>query len=526
MKTKNIAIALLCGSAFTFGACESFLDEAPRSAVTSVAYYQNEAQAQGQVNSLYRMGAPLRYASAGSAYIGPNASINSMLTGYFTNSYEGQELICLYSRELTRQNNTRIVSNTMNSIWNDCYRAINIANAAIKYIPEIEMDANLQSKLVGEAKFFRAYNYFYLVKTFGDLPLSTEPYEATTDDLYLPRTGTAEVYALIEADLKEAVDALPASTFANNAHRISRYAAAMALADVYLQQGKYGDAATYAQLVLDSPHGLTTNSDLALNSAYNKLRKSDDLDESIYALEYDGTINNSGWWTTYAFSSSATSIFTTYSIFERVYGPTDRFLNVYEAEDLRIQPNQFFHWKYTNPNTGTKWTSAQAGIWYYYDEDAVLNTGRGTKDWNLYRYAEALLIAAESIARSSGVNADAAGYLAQVKARADINGKTAADYTAELQSLPEDDFVEAVWTERLRELPLEFKMWDDCLRTGMFPVISASVKGQVDYQPLVGTQNGSGATFKETDLLWPISLDELQRNPKLTQNEGYQDIAR
>lgn len=525
MKTKNIAIALL-SSTFIFGSCESFLDEAPRSAVTSVAYYQNEAQAQGQVNSLYRMGAPLRYASAGSAYLGPNASINSMLTGYFTNSYEGQELVCLYSRELTRQNNTRIVSNTMNGIWNECYRAINIANAAIKYIPAIEMDATLQAKLVGEAKFFRAYNYFYLVKTFGDVPLSTEPYEAPSDDLYLTRTSTAEVYALIESDLKAAVDVLPKSTFANNAHRISQYVAAMTLANVYLQQGKFGDAATSVKIVLDSPHGLTTNSDLALNSAYNKLRKTDDLDESIYAYEYDGTISNSGWWPTYAFSSSATSVFSSYSIFERVYGPTNRFLNVYKSDDLRIQPNQFFHWKYTNPNNGATWTSEQAGIWYYFDEDAVLNSGRGTKDWNLYRYAEALLIAAESIARSSGVNAEAAGYLAQIKARADINGKTAAAYTAELQGLSADNFVKEVWTERLRELPLEFKLWDDCLRTGMFPVISATVKGQVDYQPLVGAQNGSGATFKETDLLWPISLDELQRNPKLTQNDGYQDIAR
>jgi len=525
MKTKDIAVTLLIGSSLTFAACESFLDEDPRSAVTSVAYYQNEAQAQGQINSLYRMGAPLRYASAGSAYVGPNASINTMLTGYFTNSYEGQELITLYARELTRQNNTRIVSNTMNSIWNDCYKAINIANAAIKYIPSIEMDAALKAKLVGEAKFFRAYNYFYLVKTFGDLPLSTTPYEAPTDELYLPRTDESEVYALIESDLKEAVEVLPASTFANNAHRISRFVAAMALADVYQQQGKFADAATYIQIVLDSPHELTANADHGMNSAYNKLRETDDLNEAIYAYEYDGTINDSGWWTTYAFSSSATSIFTTYSIFERVFGPTDRFLNVYESDDLRIQPNQFFHWEYTHPVTNAKWSSSQAGIWYYYDEDALLNTGKGTKDWNLYRYAEALLIAAESIARSSGVT-DAAEYLAQIKARADINGKTVAAYTTELQSLPVEQFVQEVWTERLRELPLEFKMWDDCLRTGMFPVISESVKGQVNFVPLVGAQNGSGATFKETDLRWPISLDELQRNPKLTQNSGYQDIPR
>src|SRR5690606_13886858 len=127
--------------------------------------------------------------------------------------------------------------------------------------------------------------------TFGDLPLSTEPYEKPTDDLYLPRTNTSEVYALIESDLKEAVDALPASTFSGNGHRIGQFVAAMALADVYLHQGKFAEAATYAQIVLNSPHSLTTNSNLALNSAYNKLRSTDDLDESIYAYEYNAEIS-------------------------------------------------------------------------------------------------------------------------------------------------------------------------------------------------------------------------------------------
>ncbi len=524
MKTKYIAIAVLLGSMVGLNSCKDFLDEEPRSGVTSGVYYQNEAQAQENVNTLYRLGIPVTYASAGSAYIGPSASINTMLTGYFTNSYEGQELVTLYARQLTRQQNTRIVSNTMNGIWNDSYRAINVANGAIKHIPGIAMnDANLQKRLVGEAKFFRAFNYFYLVKTFGAIPLPTEPYESL-ENIYLARTEVPQVYALIEADLKEAVDVLPASVFASNGHRITKFAAAMALANVYLQQGKFADAATYAKIVVNSPHSLTPNDDLAMNSAYNKLRKTDDLPEVIYAYEYNATISNSSWWPTYAFSSSATAVFDTYSIFERVYGPTDRFLNVYTPDDLRIKPNQFYHWEYTNPNNGKKWTSNVAGIWYYFDEEALLTSGRGTKDWNFYRYAEALLIAAEATARSANsVTAEAAGYLARIKARASTSGKTAVQFTTELQGLSLNAFVEEVWTERLRELPLEFKMWDDCLRTGKFPVISATTKGAVTYQNLVGATNGSGAVFKETDLVWPISLDELQRNPELTQNPGYQD---
>ena len=132
-----------------------------------------------------------------------------------------------------------------------------------------------------------------------------------------------------------------------------------------------------------------------------------------------------------------------------------------------------------------------------------------------------MLDAAESIAQSQGVTAEAAGYLAQVKARANMEGKTVAAITAELQKLGKQAFIEECWTERLREFPLEFKIWDDCLRTGKFPVISSTEKGKVTYVDLVGAKNASGATFKSSDLLWPISLNEMQRNPSLTQNEGY-----
>lgn len=75
--------------------------------------------------------------------------------------------------------------------------------------------------------------------------------------------------------------------------------------------------------------------------------------------------------------------------------------------------------------------------------------------------------------------------------------------------------------ERLREFPLEMKIWDDCVRTGKFPQISATNKGEVQFVDLIGAKNGSGATFKATDLYWPIPVNEIQRNPNLTQNEGY-----
>lgn len=198
------------------------------------------------------------------------------------------------------------------------------------------------------------------------------------------------------------------------------------------------------------------------------------------------------------------------------------FLNIYDEGDLRAENQQFFVWEYTNQVDNKTWKAASAdefGAWYYFDQEAMEVTGRGTKDWNVYRYAETLLDAAEAIAQSSGVNAEAAGYLAQVQSRA--LGKTVAELTTVLQALSKEKFIEACWTERLREFPLEFKIWDDCVRTMKFPVIS-STKRQVTYVDLIGATNGSGKTFKQSDLVWPISENEIQRNPKLKPTEGYQ----
>lgn len=489
--------------------------------MTSQDYYKTASQIQENATALYRRGAPSQLTGAGSAYVGPVSMYPGMLTGYFINEYEGQERTCQYARELNRQQNTNTVSGSFESFYYYCYQAINIANGIIKYAPEVTMSDDARNVALGEAYFFRAFNYFTLVKYFGGVPLVTTPSEDISK-LQTPKSAAADVYAQIESDLKQAENLLPAKKFYANANRVGKYAAAMLLTSVYMQQGKYGEAANSVKTVLNSGHALTANENLTNKSAYNILRSTDGLDEVIYAYEYNATISTSGWWPSYAFAN-ADGLLSTYSICRRVYGPTKRFLNIYEANDLRVQPNQFFHWNfsYVNKDGDTKtWSSPDAGCWYFYDEDACMTTGQGTKDQNFFRYSEALLDAAEAIVQSGGaVTDEAVGYLAQVQVRA--NGKTLDATKTALKALSKDEFIHTCWTERLREFPLEFKIWDDCLRTGMFPNVSETTKGKVDYVNLVGAKNGSGATFKNSDLVWPFPLNELQRNKALVQNDDY-----
>lgn len=518
---KILTIAVACAGLMSFTACSDFLDEDPRSELVTESFFQTQAQAEGAVNNLYRTGAMNCYTDFGSAYVNTFASLPEELTGYFSNSYENQEIQCKYSRLLTRQDHTIEMASKMDGIWDNCYKGINRANSAIKYIPNIKIDEEGEGeRLLAEAKFFRAFNYFYLVKTFGAVPFYTEPYEVA-ENMELERTETSTIYTQIENDLNEAMAVLADARFTDN-HRITKHTAAMVLTDVYMYQHKYAEAAKTAQSIIDSQkYSLLANTDKADNSAYNQLRELDNNSEVIYSYEFDPSISPSNWLPTYAFSSSATAVFDKYAIFERTHGPIKRYLNIYEDNDLRIQPKQFFVWEYTNPTNNKTWSSEDAGCWFYYDEDAMLNTGKGGKDWNIYRYAETLLDAAESIAQSTGVTADAARYLAEIKARANMDGKTVDEIAADLQTLGKQAFIEECWNERLREMPLEFKMWDLCVRVGKFPNISDSTKGQITWVDLVGATNAAGATIKETDLLWPISVNEIQRNPNLEQNPGY-----
>jgi hypothetical protein len=144
--------------------------------------------------------------------------------------------------------------------------------------------------------------------------------------------------------------------------------------------------------------------------------------------------------------------------------------------------------------------------WFFFEEDAMLNGAKPSKDKPIIRYAEVLLTAAEAIAQTEGVTPEALGYLNQVRTRADLNPWTDTD---------KSKFIEAVWAERLREFPLEFKVWDDIQRTRMYPQTSIDNRGNITWVNVVGAKNPWGATFKAEHLLWPISANERQRNPSL-----------
>jgi hypothetical protein len=506
--------------------CESFLEENPRSSISTSAFFASAADGYASVNILYRNGFPSYY-DAGSAYVGPNVMYGGYKSGFFDNLYKGQEIFVQYCQNLDIDAN---VSNSqLQGIWEPAYKAIvREANFAIKYLPGCPgLSDGEKKRLMAEAKFFRALNYFYLVKMFGAVPIIREPYESL-DGLYVRRSTEANVYAFITEDLEDALNngGLPDVPMPQNGFRVSRGSVSALLADVYLNMAgypvndvsKYAEAARVAKTLTNNPaYGLIQHADKEGHSAYNILRTSDSEKEYLYTVEYNTTISDGGWRPTYALPNEASTWGEfTYNITCFVYDPVTTLHQAYDStNDLRYQEGQYFHSSYTQvkgASAGTVRNLNGKRPYFWFEEEALLNTRRSGKDQVHYRLAEMYLIAAEAIAQTSGVTDEAAGYLAEIEARASLN-RTKDQIKAELLTLSKDDFIREVWTEKIREFIFENKIWNDITRTRKYPAV---VAGRFTFVDLIGAQNPWGKTFTEEDLYFPICSQEMQRNPELS----------
>lgn len=509
--------------------CDDFLAEEPRSEMSVDQFFTYPSHAYNAVNTLYRNGVAGFYSSG--VYGGSRAMLGGYISGLFDNPYKGQEVHVQHAQNLTL--NGVNLGSYFDGAWDPCYQAISRANLAINNIPETPgLTDTEKNQLMAQAMFFRAFNYFYLVKTFGDVPLILEPY-SSLENLYVERTPIAQVYAQIVEDLTFAVEEgeLNDVPMPKNDFRISKGTAATLLADVYLnmsgfplQDDKYAEAAAAAKTIISSGnYSLIQNGATEAQSAYNVIRTSDVQDEYMYQVEYDASITENYWQPALSYPNSATAwgIFK-YSITNNAYKPMPQFLWIYDAQnDLRAQEKQFFHSSHTYTSEGQQVTKTfETAPYLWHNNEALFETGQNNKDLVVYRYAEVLLIAAEAIAMSEGVTAEAIGYLADVRDRAywKTNRST---IIAALTGLSVEEFVKEVWKERLRELALEYKVWADVQRTRQFPVTSEANKGNVNFVDVIGATTVWNKTFQEKHLLFPISDNERQRNPNLTQNPGY-----
>jgi len=126
--------------------------------------------------------------------------------------------------------------------WNDHYAMINLANKALAGVDSANNTDPATLRNIGEACFFRAYSYFELVKTYGDVPLLKNQIINPTDAI-APKSPATAIYDFIDSNLQVASQFLPlnASEYGNGYEgRLTRGAANTLWAQTYLFRQNWG----------------------------------------------------------------------------------------------------------------------------------------------------------------------------------------------------------------------------------------------------------------------------------------------
>lgn len=417
--------------------------------------------------------------------------------------------------ELLHQPSPAPSNAVMTNVWTGAYQMINRANLVLSKAPDVSDNVALRDRLVGEAKFLRAWAYFELVSQWGDVPLYKETVTSPTD--FKGKSPAADIYAFIIEDLTDAAQKLPETYGSSDNGRATKGAANSLLGRVQMQNGDY-TAAKAALLQVYGKYSLVNylwnfDGDVRDDGGTLVTTGHEFNAESIFEVVFvDRGDNNFNWGYNGEGSTSPLS-----TVRNQEYGitwgnivPSDRLLNEFEANDPRYkftvfeEGDQILTQSPLGPKTLTAadmnvTTSNKNGVikkrfFRKYGIYDWVNSGfhPGGLNHRLIRYADVLLMLAECEAEI-GTPAQAASYINEVRSRPGVN-------MPPVTLTSKNDALEAVMHERSVELSAEQVSNIDILRwrkKGYFPsIIPDRVPGQVDMLPIPAAETSTNPLVK------------------------------
>lgn len=375
-------------------------------------------------------------------------------------------------------------SGSFGAMWSNWYKSIGRATAAIELTESYEgiSDAH-RSRLIGEAEFLRAYNYFFLVRGWGDVPLQHVN--------LVERVPKEEVYAYIEQDLLDAINRLPQkSEYASeDLGRATKGAAQALLSKVYLYQEKWQEAYDMAQTVITSgEYGLETDyavlwrasSENGTESIFEVQARGESVAHGVQQYsQTQGARGTSGWG--WGFNT-----------------PSQNLLDAFNAEGDVIRRDATIIFAGETLFDGREVSASVENPMYNEKAYSSANAGDGDGDKNIrvLRLGEIYLIAAEA-ANELGNTGAALTNLNIVRDRVDLDPVT---------GISGDALRQAIWKERRLELAFEHDRWFDLIRTGQ----------------AAAAMQANGKTFiVGTHELFPVPYNQLIQTPEMSQNPGY-----
>lgn len=475
---KNIKYTLLLLSV-AFVACQGILDKEPIATLDAGSFFQTEADAVQALNAAYQ---PLVFSNDNNNFYWAFAEITAdeAIPGGDGSRAGVAEMDAFTYTPRTEE---------FNSFWKLQYTGITQCNLVLDHVPDIAMDERRRDQITGEALFLRAYYYSLLVQVFGDVPLFTKL--TPPDQLKVPCTPKAEVYAQIASDCARAAELLPAQHPALETGRATKGAAYALAAKTYLYEKKWDKVLEYTAKVnaLNLYRLLADYGDNFRKTTQNNAESVWEIQHANLELGVGNFLNQ--WW--------ASKKFEGYGFAE----VTQTFVDAFEADDPRrkftvaLNNEDYFGLVYKNSFSATKYSVRK----YLQPKAEVTQKADGDINYTAIRYAEVLLWEAEALMELGRVG-EALVPLEQVRARARAQAANPATALPPITATDQNTLREAVRHERRVELGFELHRFFDLVRWG----IAASV--------LPGFQVGKHEVF-------PLPQTEIDLNQALLQNAGY-----
>jgi hypothetical protein len=497
VEVRNWILVVMLFLLASQSSCKKFIQvPPPAGTITENSVYTSDATAISVLTALYGTmnSSPIQGAGSISMFAALSADEYTLNGGITSTSY-----LAYYRNELSQINPTDAAGGEH---WPVLYNFIFRCNAAIEGLNNSSnLTPIIKQQLLGEAKFLRAFFYFYLVNEFGDvaLALTTDPQINTV----MPRSPQSDVYDQIISDLQDAENLLTDSyldaTLLNTTTertRPTRWAAAALLARVYLYTRNYIKAEEHASVIINNT---TLFGPLpTLNNAFLK-----NSQEAIWQLQPTAINFNTVEAQTLIIPQTGPS--TGAAAVNPVYLSKQLLLS-FEVNDKRAVYGNWIDTTIYKLSLTKNDTVAYPNKYKLNTNDPTISVTTGTKNMKEYfmvlRLGEQYLIRAEARAQLGNVSG-AQDDLNTIRIRAGLPLTTAGD---------KNSLLVAIMNERQVELFSEWgHRWFDLKRTGKVDEVMKVVT------PL----KASGFSWQSYQKLYPIPLSELQTAPNILQNDGY-----
>lgn len=478
-------------------ACNKFLDEKASGVLPVAGYYTTPDQILAAVNGTYVGLANILNTGIGIAE-SPLYTLD-YLTGYSIrprspNTADNQFLLLDYMDP---------ANGYLQQWWNATYYPVENCNSVIANISNTTViNTTVRSQYLGEVYFLRAWYYFQGVQLFGSIPLKTTPSIDLTNT-QLPKAPVETIYNQVVSDLQTAEQCgLP---WTDASGRITLGAVKSLLAKVYLTMAGYPlqKGGAYYQKAYDKAAEVINSKQFSLFNTYAALRQqaTQNTREHIFMLQREAV--NAGSLQHFSLLPYPDQPISIQPEYGGAMAPRMEFYQSYDSGDLRVAEQNFFYTQYPEYDNPAHTIVLDKPYIYKYWDDNAEKTGRSGANMWLLRYADVLLLCAEARASlDGGSTGDALAVNAwfQVRKRAFPGAVQPAAITTD-----------QVLKERYWELCFENQTWFDMLRTRRaFDVVNKTMVDMISYHAPNHLK-----PFAEKDLLLPIPLSEVQKNPLL-----------